>query len=99
VSHARYKETDRVSNISSQLTKFGAEIKESNDSIIINPPDKLKSAVINSFDDHRLFMAFTIASLSTDHSIIDSANSVDVSFPNFINELKAIGAHIEYLFT
>lgn len=99
VSHARYKETDRVSNISSQLTKFGAEIKESNDSIIINPPDKLKSAVINSFDDHRLFMAFTIASLSTEHSIIDSANSVDVSFPNFINELKAIGAQIEYSFT
>ena len=97
VSHARYKETDRVSNISSQLTKFGAQIKEDNDSITIHPPDELKSAVINSFDDHRLFMAFTIASLSTHHSIIDSADSVDVSFPNFINELKGIGVQIEYL--
>ena len=37
VSHARYKETDRVSNISSQLTKFGAQIKEDNDSIHCNP--------------------------------------------------------------
>lgn len=99
VSHARYKETDRVSNISSQLTKFGAHIKEDNDSITISPPDKLNSAVINSFDDHRLFMAFTIAGLSTEHSIIDSADSVDVSFPNFISELKGIGAQIEYLLT
>ena len=99
VSHARYKETDRVSNISSQLTKFGAQIKEDNDSITIHPPDKLKSAIINSFDDHRLFMAFTIAGFSTEHSIIDGADSVDVSFPNFISELKGIGAQIEYLVT
>ncbi len=99
VSHARYKETDRVSNISSQLIKFGAQIKEDNDSITIYPPDELKNAVINSFDDHRLFMAFTIAGFSTEHSIIDSADSVDVSFPNFVSELKGIGAQIEYLIT
>ena len=98
VSHARYKETDRVSNISSQLTKFGGQVKEENDSITVLPPDKLKSAVINSFDDHRLFMAFTIAGLSAENTIIDSADSVDVSFPNFINELKGIGAQVEFLF-
>ncbi|MBA2268545.1 MAG: 3-phosphoshikimate 1-carboxyvinyltransferase [Nitrosopumilus sp.] len=99
VSHARYKETDRVSNISSQLIKFGAQIKEDNDSITILPPVELRSAVIKSFDDHRLFMAFTIAGLSTEHSIIDSADSVDVSFPNFVGELRGIGAQIEYLVT
>jgi len=99
VSHARYKETDRVSNISSQLVKFGARIKEDNDSITVRPPDKLKNAIINSFDDHRLFMAFAIAGLSTEHSIIDSADSVDVSYPNFTNELRAVGAQIEYMLT
>ena len=99
VSHARYKETDRVSNISSQLAKFGAQIKEDNDSITVRPPDKLKNAIINSFDDHRLFMAFAIAGLSTEHSIIDSADSVDVSYPNFTNELRAVGAQMEYMLT
>ena len=89
VSHARYKETDRVSNISSQLTKFGAQVKEENDSITVLPPDKLKSAVINTFDDHRLFMAFTIAGLSAENTIIDSADSVDVSFPNCPGFLKS----------
>ena len=43
-------------------------------------------------------MAFTIAGLSAENTIIDSADSVDVSFPNFINELKGIGAQVEFLF-
>lgn len=95
ISHARYKETDRVSNISSQLTKFGAQIKEDYDTVVITPPTEIRNASINSFDDHRLFMAFTIAGLSTDKTIINGADSVDVSFPNFINELRSIGAQIE----
>ena len=94
ISHARYKETDRVANIASQLVKFGAEIKEDLDSIFINPPKKIKNASINSFDDHRLFMAFFIASLATEESTIDGAESVDVSYPGFIDDLKKLGARI-----
>jgi 3-phosphoshikimate 1-carboxyvinyltransferase len=94
ISHARYKETDRVSNIASQLTKFGAEVKEEYDSLVIKPPKKIKNASINSFDDHRLFMAFCIASLSTEQSTIDGAESVDVSYPGFISEMKRLGASI-----
>jgi 3-phosphoshikimate 1-carboxyvinyltransferase len=94
ISHARYKETDRVSNIATQLIKFGAEVKEEFDSIVIKPPKKIKNASINSFDDHRLFMAFCIASLSTEESTIDGAESVDVSYPGFISEMKRLGASI-----
>lgn len=94
ISHARYKETDRVANIASQLVKFGAEIKEDLDSIFINPPKKIKNVSINSFDDHRLFMAFFIASLATEESTIDGAESVDVSYPGFIDDLKKLGARI-----
>ncbi|MDQ6723974.1 MAG: 3-phosphoshikimate 1-carboxyvinyltransferase [Thermoproteota archaeon] len=95
ISHARYKETDRVANIASQLVKFGAEVKEDFDSIFINPPKRIKNASINSFDDHRLFMAFFIASLATEESTIDGVESVDVSYPGFIDDLKKIGARIE----
>jgi 3-phosphoshikimate 1-carboxyvinyltransferase len=94
ISHARYKETDRVANIATQLIKFGAEIKEEYDSIEIYPPKKIKNATINSFDDHRLFMAFCIASLATEESVVDGAESVDVSFPGFISEMKRLGATI-----
>ena len=44
ISHARYKETDRVANISSQLVKFGADVKEETDSLYIKPPIKIKNA-------------------------------------------------------
>jgi len=94
ISHARYKETDRVANIATQLIKFGAEVKEELDSIVINPPKKINSASINSFEDHRLFMAFCIASLTTEESKIDGAEFADVSYPGFIGEMKRLGASI-----
>ncbi len=94
ISHARYKETDRVANIATQLIKLGAEIKEEFDSIVIKPPKKVNSASLNSFDDHRLFMAFSIASLMTEKTQIDGAEFADVSFPGFIGELKRLGASI-----
>ncbi len=94
ISHARYKETDRVANIATQLKKFGAEIKEEFDSIAINPPKEIKNASINSFEDHRLFMAFCIASLMTEKSEIDGAEFADVSYPGFVGEMKRLGASI-----
>lgn len=94
ISHARYKETDRVANIATQLKKFGAEIKEDFDYIAIYPPKKIRGASINSFDDHRLFMAFSIASLATEESTICGAESVDVSYPHFVSDLKKLGARI-----
>ncbi len=94
ISHARYKETDRVANISSQLVKFGADVKEETDSLYIKPPIKIKNASLDSFNDHRLFMAFFIASLSTEESQIEGSDSVDVSYPGFIDEMKRLGAKI-----
>jgi 3-phosphoshikimate 1-carboxyvinyltransferase len=94
ISHARYKETDRVANIATQLVKFGAEVKEDFDSITIYPPKTIKSSSINSFDDHRLFMAFSIAALATEESTIYGAESVDVSYPHFVTDLKKLGAKI-----
>lgn len=94
ISHARYKETDRVSNIASQMVKFGADIKEEFDSLFITAPVKIKNASLDSFNDHRLFMAFFIASLATDESDIEGVESVDVSYPGFIEDMKNLGAKI-----
>ncbi len=94
IYHARYKETDRVANIASQLVKFGAKIKEDVDTISIIPPKRIENASINSFDDHRLFMAFFIAALATEESDIEGAESVDVSYPDFIRDMKKLGAKV-----
>lgn len=92
VSHTRFKETDRLKIIASEFRKFGAETKILPDEITIAAPKKLRNAHINSHDDHRLFMSFVIASMMTEKSIVDGLESVDVSYPSFIEDMKRIGA-------
>jgi 3-phosphoshikimate 1-carboxyvinyltransferase len=95
ISHARLKETDRVSNIAFELAKFGATVKEQRDEISITPPTLIKNASLEAYNDHRLFMAFTIASMLTEKSTVSGAESVDVSYPNFVQDITNLGAHIE----
>jgi 3-phosphoshikimate 1-carboxyvinyltransferase len=95
VAHARVKETDRITNIARELKKFGAEVEEFEDGLSIKVSDKLKNARLNAYNDHRLFMAFCIASLLTEKCIIDGLESVDVSYPNFVNDLQKLGANIK----
>lgn len=97
ISHARFKETDRVSNITKELRKMEANIIEKEDEIIINPSKSLKNAELDSYNDHRLFMAFTIASMLTDKSIVRGAESIDVSYPSFLNEIKRLGAQVNLI--
>jgi 3-phosphoshikimate 1-carboxyvinyltransferase len=54
----------------------------------------IKNALLEAHNDHRLFMAFTIASMMTEKSRVAGAQSVDVSYPNFISDMKNIGARI-----
>ena len=92
VSHTRYKETDRLKIIASEFRKFGVKTKILPDEITIVSPKKLKSALINSHNDHRLFMSFAIAAMMTEKSVVDGVESVDVSYPSFIQDMKKIGA-------
>jgi 3-phosphoshikimate 1-carboxyvinyltransferase len=95
LSHIRLKETDRVAKIAFELTKLGAKIREGSDHLVINPPKAFKSAVLEAYSDHRLFMAFAIASMLTKRSVVAGAESVDVSYPDFIQDMKNLGADIE----
>ena len=94
VAHARVKETDRIANIASELVKFGARILEFSDGLKITAPKILKNASLEAYNDHRLFMAFAIASMLTEKSIVAGAESVDVSYPNFVVDMKSLGARI-----
>ena len=93
VSHTRYKETDRLKIIASEFRKFGVKTKILPDEITIVSPKKLKSALIDSHNDHRLFMSFAIAAMMTAKSVVDGVESVDISYPSFIQDMKKIGAN------
>jgi 3-phosphoshikimate 1-carboxyvinyltransferase len=94
VSHTRYKETDRLRIIASELRKLGVNTKIFPDEIMIISPKKLKNALLDSHNDHRLFMSFVIAAMLTEKSIVDGVESVDVSYPSFLQEMKRIGAKL-----
>lgn len=61
----RAKETDRLAAMATELRKLGAEVEEGNDYLRITPPKKIVSAEISTYDDHRMAMCFSLASLSS----------------------------------
>lgn len=94
VSHTRYKETDRLRIIASELRKLGVDTKLFPDEIMIISPRKLKNALLDSHNDHRLFMSFVIAAMLTEKSVVDGVESVDVSYPSFVQDMRRIGAKL-----
>jgi 3-phosphoshikimate 1-carboxyvinyltransferase len=96
VSHTRFKETDRLAIVASELCKLGVNLKMTNDELIIHNTGKLKSARLNAHDDHRLFMCFVVAAMMTEKSIVEGARSVDVSYPQFISEMRKLGGQINF---
>ena len=94
VEHARYKETDRIAILARELTNLGIKVVEKKDGLILNNSDNLTGADLNSENDHRLFMAFCIAGMYVGNCTISDPESVDISYPDFISEMKRIGCKI-----
>ena len=97
VKHARLKETDRIAIISRELQKIGIKIDEKEDGMILKNSNSHHGAEMNSENDHRLFMAFSIAGMYVGDCIVSDPNSINVSFPNFIDEIKRIGGKLEII--
>jgi 3-phosphoshikimate 1-carboxyvinyltransferase len=59
----RVKETDRLAAMAKELRKLGAQVREGEDNISITPPAQLQHAAIETYDDHRMAMCFSLATL------------------------------------
>ena len=59
----RVKETDRLSAMATELRKLGAVVEEGADYITITPPEVISAATIKTYDDHRMAMCFSLATL------------------------------------
>ncbi|XBC40547.1 MAG: 3-phosphoshikimate 1-carboxyvinyltransferase [Buchnera aphidicola (Nurudea yanoniella)] len=86
----RVKETDRLSAMSIELKKIGAKIQEGNDYIHISPPKKFCYARINTYNDHRMAMCFSLIALSNVKVTLLNPDCVNKTFPNYFDELKFI---------
>jgi 3-phosphoshikimate 1-carboxyvinyltransferase len=95
VAHARFKETDRIAVLARELIKLGAKVDEREDGLLISPPNVLVPALLDAHGDHRMFMAFTLASmLAGGGCSVEGVDSLDVSYPEFLTDLSKLGAGI-----
>ena len=87
----RVKESDRIKAICANLKEIGADVIEKSDGFIINGGSKLKSGNIDTFDDHRIAMTFSIASIISEKDIvINNSECINISFPDFFKTLESI---------
>ena len=97
VEQARSKETDRIKCMAQELKKLDIEVEELPDGLII-VGSKPKSAELHGWDDHRIVMALSLAGMNLDKKcIIDTAEAISVTFPDYVKLMKGIGANIEVI--
>ncbi|MFB6196395.1 MAG: 3-phosphoshikimate 1-carboxyvinyltransferase [Haloplanus sp.] len=94
--HVRYKETDRVSAMATELEKLGASVTEERDTLTVHGGDsRLRGATVAGHDDHRIVMALSVAALAAaGTTTVEGAGHVDVSFPGFFDVLYGLGAEL-----
>ena len=89
VEHLRYKESNRIKALVTELRKMGARVTEHEDGIVISK-DQVKNAEINTYNDHRITMSFAIAGLKTGKLTIKNPQNVSKSFPNFFQIIQTL---------
>ena len=94
VAQARWKETDRISVMASELAKLGARVAEQEDGLTIER-SSLRAADLHGHSDHRIVMALSLAGMALHgETTIDTAEAVNVTFPNYVKLMQTLGADI-----
>jgi 3-phosphoshikimate 1-carboxyvinyltransferase len=86
----RVKETDRIAAMANELRKLGATIEEGTDYIRITPPAQIKHAVIDTYDDHRMAMCFSLAAFGGAGVRINDPGCVAKTFPDYFQKFMQI---------
>lgn len=86
----RVKETDRIAAMSAELRKVGADVRETTDSITITPPAQLQPATIETYNDHRMAMCFSLVALGgVPIKIMDPA-CVNKTYPRYFDDFNKL---------
>jgi 3-phosphoshikimate 1-carboxyvinyltransferase len=95
VAQARLKETDRIAVMAAELGKMGADIEELPDGLLIRQ-SALHAADLSGHADHRVVMALTLAAMAVQpDSSIDTAESINVTFPDYVRLMQSLGAKLK----
>jgi 3-phosphoshikimate 1-carboxyvinyltransferase len=86
----RVKETDRLAAMATELRKLGATVDEGNDYITITPPQQLIETDIDTYNDHRIAMCFSLVALSDTAVTINDPGCTSKTFPTYFTCFSAI---------
>ena len=89
VEHIRYKETERIKALVTELRRLGASVEEFTDGLRIYP-SLLQPAAIETYDDHRMAMAFAVTGLKTPGVVIKNPACTRKTFPDFFTRFLAM---------
>lgn len=92
VAHIRHKETDRISAVAAELRKLGVVVDEHDDGLTITPTplEKLTSAVIDTYNDHRMAMSFALAGSRIAGVKIANPRWVEKTYPQYFDDFAAL---------
>lgn len=90
VGNWRVKETDRLAAMAAELRKVGAQVEEGSDYLRITPPERISSAAIDTYNDHRMAMSFSLAALGDAPITINNPDCVSKTFPDYFETLAGI---------
>ena len=88
----RVKETDRLYAMATELRKVGAEVEEGEDYLKITAPKQLKHAAIDTYDDHRMAMCFSLLALDPVSVTINEPECTAKTFPTYFDVLESISS-------
>ena len=89
----RVKETDRLFAMATELRKVGAEVEEGEDYLKIKPPKQLKHAAIDTYDDHRMAMCFSLLALDQASVTINEPECTAKTFPTYFKVFERISIY------
>mgnify|MGYP001159534000 CR=1 FL=1 len=90
IGNLRIKETDRIAALARELTKLGAKVDEGKDYLSITP-GQLKGVEIETYDDHRMAMSFTLAGVRIPGVVILDHDCVAKTYPDYFDDMRRIG--------
>lgn len=90
----RIKETDRIAAMATELRKVGAQVEAGEDYLRITPPDRCVAATIDTYDDHRMAMCFSLVALAGVPIRINDAQCVNKTFPQYFDVFASITQRI-----
>jgi len=91
IASARLKETDRIHAVCTELARLGVRVEEHDDGMTIFPCDHFSSVSIETYNDHRMAMAFSLIGLRVEGVFIQNPACVSKTFPNYFDELESLG--------